>query len=369
MLHTSMKHLPLAVSLFFVLSCLLTAPWVSAAQPYYVYVASESADEVALVAFDGQKARAVETVEVGRFPTEMEGPHGLTVSPDGKYWFVSVAHGQPFGQLYKYRTRTNELVGETQLGMFPASMEIAPASGLLYVVNFNLHGDPKPSTVSVVDPNAMEVVTEIPTGVMPHGSRISPDGTRQYHVSMMTDELVEVNTLTQEVSRRLNVAAGSTAQVPTKASWKVGTPPSAKPTWADPHPQKPLVYVANNGADEVVEVNTKTWTVTRRFKTGAGPYNLEVTNDGQKLVVSYKGSGETGVWELSSGQELARIPNSRLVTHGVATSPDSRYAFISVEGKGGEPGAVDVISLNALKRVATAEVGQQAGGITFWKAE
>jgi hypothetical protein len=34
---------------------------------------------------------------------------------------------------------------------------------------------------------------------------------------------------------------------------------------------------------------------------------------------------------------------------------------------GSEPGTVDVIDLRALQKVATIDVGQQAGGIDFWK--
>ena len=63
------------------------------------------------------------------------------------------------------------------------------------------------------------------------------------------------------------------------------------------------------------------------------------------------------------------IKNSTSVPHGVAISNDSRYAFISVEGKGGEPGIVDVIDLKSLKLVDKVEVGKQAGGIAFWKKE
>lgn len=140
-----------------------------------------------------------------------------------------------------------------------------------------------------------------------------------------------------------------------------------KPTWVYPHPTKPFVYVANNGTNEVVEVNLETWAVTRRFPTSPGPYNLEVTPDGKKIVVTYKSDASTGIWDLQKNKELAKIPNSRKVTHGVVISPDSRYAFVSVEGKGGEPGAVDIFDLEKLKRVATAEVGKQAGGIAFWK--
>ena len=48
-------------------------------------------------------------------------------------------------------------------------------------------------------------------------------------------------------------------------------------------------------------------------------------------------------------------------------STDSRYAFVSVEGIGGEPGSMDVIDLKSNKKVASVDMGKQAGGIAFWK--
>ena len=337
------------------------------AQDYYVYVAAESEDEVALVRFDGEAAAVVETIEVGAWPTEIEGPHGLNVSPDGRHWFLSIAHGMPYGRLLKYETGTNRLLGEVELGLFPATMEVSPATGLVYVVNFNLHGDMVPSTVSVVDPREMVELTRIKTGTMPHGSRLSPDGRWHYSLAMMSGELYEVDALTFEVRRTLGVGAPGGAGHGEHGGMHGGAAPP-KPTWVDPHPHRPLAYVANNGTDEVVEVDLRAWRVTRRFATGAGPYNLEVTPDGRRLVVTYKTAGTTGIWDLETGRELARVPNSRRVPHGVTVSPDGRYAFVSVEGVGGEPGAVDVIDLQRLERVATAEVGKQAGGIAFWKS-
>jgi DNA-binding beta-propeller fold protein YncE len=53
----------------------------------------------------------------------------------------------------------------------------------------------------------------------------------------------------------------------------------------------------------------------------------------------------------------------------VAVSPDSRYAFVSIEGVGTEPGTVDVIDLETGSRVGSVDVGRQAGGIGFWKME
>ena len=75
------------------------------------------------------------------------------------------------------------------------------------------------------------------------------------------------------------------------------------------------------------------------------------------------------MWNLQTGQELARIDNTRKVSHGVVITPDGRYAFVTVEGIGAEPGTVDVIDLVRLEKVAVAEIGKQAGGIYFWKSE
>ena len=67
--------------------------------------------------------------------------------------------------------------------------------------------------------------------------------------------------------------------------------------------------------------------------------------------------------------KLAKFKNTRKVTHGVDISPDSRYAFVSVEGIGKEPGAVEIFDLKKLKAVTIAEIGKQAGGIAFWKMD
>ena len=67
--------------------------------------------------------------------------------------------------------------------------------------------------------------------------------------------------------------------------------------------------------------------------------------------------------------KMARIPTKRRVVHGAVVSPDNRYAFISVEGVGSEPGTVEIIDLEALKTVATVDVAQQAAGIDFLRTE
>src|SRR5262249_44663327 len=144
---------------------------------------------------------------------------------------------------------------------------------------------------------------------------------------------------------------------------------SCSPTWAQPSADGSSVYVACNKSSEVVEVDARSWKITRRIPAGPGVYNLAVTKDGGKLIGTNKRAPSVSVFDLRSGKELARIPTKRKVVHGAVITPDDRYAFISVEGVGSEPGTVEVIDLQALKTVATVDVAQQAAGIDFYKTE
>ena len=143
---------------------------------------------------------------------------------------------------------------------------------------------------------------------------------------------------------------------------------SCSPTWVQPSADGAKIFVACNKSSEIVEIDVASWTMTRRISTGNGVYNLAVTRDGRYLVGTNKRDKSVSVIDIATGQEAARVPTSRRVASGIALSSDDRYAFVTQEGVGSEPGAVDVIDLRALRKVATIDIGQQAGGIDFWKA-
>ena len=332
---------------------------------YYVYVAAESDDTVHLVRFGPGGGEVVKTITVGAFATETEGPHGIRVSPDGKFWYVSIAHGLPYGSVFKYDTSDNISVGDVQVGLFPATMDISPSTGLMFVANFNLHGDMEPSTISVIDTVSMLEIAQIDHGMMPHGSRTSPDGRYHYAVGMMDDSLYEIDVMQLKVGRKLYLTRDDRSS----GGMQHAAHAVAKPTWAQPHPIKPYVYVALQGVDQVVEVSLEDWKITRRFHTQKGPYNLAITPDGKKLIATCKPHDSTAIWDLETGKELASVPASRRITHGVTVSPDNRFAFITIEGIADDPGTVDVIDLDSYKTVASIDIGKQASGIDFWKME
>jgi dipeptidyl aminopeptidase/acylaminoacyl peptidase len=224
-----------------------------------------------------------------------------------------------------------------------------------------------------------------------HGSRIDPSGTKQYSTCMMDDQLVEIDVRKFEVSRRFSVAKGKEGPIAVAADSHAGhaavtnpavdpaevgypdgvrhqmSPATCSPTWAQPSADGRKIFVACNKADEILEVDRDSWAITRRLATGRGVYNLAVTPDGKQLLATLKQGGMIEVFDLASGKSLLRTRTSTTLAHGVTVSPDSRYAFVSSEGVGAEPGKVDVFDLRALARAGSVDVGQQASGIAFWK--
>ncbi|HEX3188015.1 MAG TPA: hypothetical protein VHQ94_24665 [Pyrinomonadaceae bacterium] len=366
-----------ALTVLLVLACCVASSHAQTKpdRDYLVYVLSESADKIALVRFGPDGARIDRQIDTGDMPVDIDGPHGIVISPDRQFYYVSIAHGRPFGSVWKYSTKDDSLVAKTTLGYFPATLDITPDGAFLFVVNFNLHGDMVPSSVSVVSTQTMTEVARLTTCTMPHGSRLNSAGTKQYSACMMDNMLVEIDTRSLKVTRQFAVSKTADASSSMKHGGGHGMEPpkpgdnSCSPTWAEPSIDGASVYVACNNSSEIVEVNTRDWQVVRRIPARAGVYNLDVTHDGLRLIATNKRDQSVSVYELKSGRELVRLPTKRKVLHGVVVSPDDRYAFVTVEGIGTEPGTVEVIDLTALKTVATLDVAPTAAGIDFYKAE
>ena len=352
---------------------------------YLLFVASEGNDRISLVRFGPGGTKVERISKIGRNPTEPVGPHGIAVAPDQRYYYVSTAHGFPNGELWKYSTVGDSLKGTVTLGAFPATLQISPDGLYAYVVNFNLHGEMKPSSVSVVYIDEMVEVARITTCTMPHGSRLTPDGSKHYSACMMDDMLVEIDPKKLAVSRHFMLKKGmehGEAGAPHPHTAAAGgehaghgmepTKPgdvSCSPTWAQPSADGRSVFVACNKANDIVEIDAASWTMKRRIPTGDGVYNLAATHDGKLLVGTNKRGQSVSIIEVATGKELARLTTQRKVASGVVVSADDRYAFVTVEGIGSQPGTVEIIDLAALRTVATVDVGQQAGGIDFWKTE
>src|SRR5205814_2182167 len=135
---------------------------------------------------------------------------------------------------------------------------------------------------------------------------------------------------------------------------------TCSPTWAQPSIDGTKIFVACSKSKEIGEVKAKEWKLVRRIPAGNGVYNLAVSSDGGLLVATNKRDASVSIFDIAAAKELARIPTKRKVVHGVVISPDSRYAFVTVEGVGSEPGTVEIIDLQSHKTAATIDTPPQA---------
>lgn len=339
---------------------------------YSAYVVAESEDLVHRIRVGPNGATVENTVVVEELLMDTDGPHGIALDPSGRYAYVTTGHGVWNGNLWKLEVGPDSIVaGPLALGQFPATVAVDPQGLFGYVANFNLHGDMVPSSISVISLSDFVEVARTETCTMPHGSRVSPDGTRHYSVCMMDDQLVELETRGFTVHRRFHLAPGDAGPLPRNQGAGADShrheahEPECSPTWASPSPDGGRIFVVCNAADLVLEIAVEEWELLRTFETGRGPYNLEVTPDGATLVVTLKQGDGVEILDLESGESRARLPTSIRVPHGVALTPDSRLALVSVEGIGGQPGRVDVFDLITLERIHSVEVGLQAAGIAL----
>ena len=384
------------------LSALLVAPSLllaqapaaqpTAATPYTIYVSSESGDIVTRVEVGPTGWRKVREIPVGLVPTDIDGPHNVTVSPDGRFWYVSIAHGTPFGAIWKYRTGSDSLVGTVRVGMFPTTIGLSPDGDWAFIPNSDFHGDRgRQNSISVVYTPDLVQLTEVPACDMPHGSRVSHSGLFVYIACMMSDELLVMDAGGFEVMRRVALggaadrpratggmdhaqhgaapapAAAARPRMGAGSSTMPGQDPECMTTYVSVSPGDSLLYLACNHSNALQVRNARTLELVRSLETGTGAYNVEPSPDGRWVVVTNKKAQSVSVFDTRTWTEAARISTSKRIPHGVAFSPDGRYAFVSCESVGSDPGAVDAIDLTTLTRVASLDIPLQPTGIAIWR--
>jgi len=340
----------------------LSAVGAQAQTRYRLYVVSESGDIVTQLGWDGTSLTTLKTVAVGLMPSDMDGPHNVTVSPDARYYYVTIAHGQPVGSLWKMAVDGDTLVGRAALELFPTTVAVTPDGELAFVANSDFHGDhPRSNVVSVVYTPRMAPLVTIAACDMPHGVKVNHAGTFVYVTCMNSDEVLEIDRQSLAITRRHKTGAGAGhAGMGTPAA---GPAHDCSPTFVSLSRDDRRLYVACNHGNSLQVLDAATLAPIKTIPTGAGAYNVEPSPDGRWVIVTNKKAQSVSVISADSLVEVARVPTTKKIPHGVAYSPDSRYAFISQESIGMDPGAVDVIDLTTRRVVATVPVRLQPTGI------
>lgn len=344
-----------------------------APSPYLVGVVSESGDMVTwLRPVAGGKLTLDRVVKIDPRPPEMDGPHNITTAPDQKSYYVTVSHGTPFGSLWRLDSRTDTLIGTAPLEHYPTTIGLTPDGDFAFVANSDFYGDrPRVNPVTIVHTPTMTTITNLVTCEMPHGAKVNHAGTIAYISCMHSDEIVEIDVSTLGISRRITLGKGHAMAGMNHAPATAG-PDLTKEcaaTFVSVSADDSRLYVACNYGNELQVWDARSRTLIKAIPTGAGAYNVEPSHDGKLLIVTNKKDQSISVIDAVTLTEIKRITTAKKIVHGVAFSPDGRYAYISQESIGADPGAVDVLDLTTLTISSSYPVAAQPTGITILRSQ
>ena len=341
---------------------------------YRIAVVSESGDVATWLRPTAAGLVVDRVVPLGVMPSDIDGPHNITVAPDGKNYYVTVAHGTPFGSLWKLDVATDSVVGRAQVELFPTTVSLTPDGQYAFVANSDFHGDhPRTNVISVVHTPTMRKITDVPACDMPHGVKANNAGTRVYVSCMHSDEILQLEVATLAIARRAKTGEGHPSVTAGTGASRHGptAPPSqahsgeCSPTYVSVSPDDKRLYVACNASNVVQVWDAQTFQRIKTIPVGKGAYNVEPSSDGRVVVVTNKKDQSISLIDAARLVETARIPTSKKVVHGVAYSPDSKLAYVSCESIGADAGAVDVIDLASRKRIGSIAIAGQPTGITL----
>jgi DNA-binding beta-propeller fold protein YncE len=236
---------------------------------------------------------------------------------------MTTGHGFPDGKYWRYELGPDTLVGKgTLLGNFPASIDISPDGLYAIAANFNLHGDMVPSSHSVIFTPTQTEVTRIITCTMPHGSRIDPSGRFHYSGCMMDDQLVEIDTRSFAVSRRFSVAKGKEGPLTAEDRGQMAMHAPEPGPGRRPAPEVDPADVGYGGTRHPMTPNS------------CSPTWAQPSADGKKVFVACNKSDEIlevdrADWAVSRRLATGRGP------YNLAVTPDGRLLIATLKQGGG----------------------------------
>ena len=308
----------------------------------------------------------------------------LPLSAATKVWVIQT--NSAGDSVHIIDTATNKVVAEIPGIERNHGAQGTPDGNWIYISN---EAD---STVDVVSTKTMKVTKKIPLSGHPNNLGITPDGRKVYvAIAQAPGALDVIDTTSQTKARTISVHGGvhNTYVTPDGKYAVAGTigarnitvvdTKTDMPVWAlyfdlglrpmtfekNPDGSTKRIFAQLSDLNGFAVVDFATRKETARItlpplapgkKPGVGgnaSHGIEVTPDGRHLVVASTTNSSVYVYSLPDlkllgGTELGLGPN------WVTTTPDSKFAYVSVDGEN----FVSVVDINTVKEVARVKVGQ-----------
>lgn len=371
--------------------------WPAPVVPAFVHqarfaVTDNLSDQLSYV--DPTTPRLLGNVPVGDNPVELEGPHHLAASADGRFIYYNLSNyvpgtgsgphgshgnGSVPGSLVKLDAATQQKVAEVLVDRSPGDVVLSTDGKTAYVSHYDLlrlqaalvsgMGLPESaySAVAVVDTDTMTRLSLTPVCPTAHGEGLSADGRTLYVTCANSDQLAVVDVTDRaHPSVTARVAVG-----PTPGTLDI---PSYSPYALTVSPSDGTVWVSNNKSGDVrvfdpgtmQMVGSKTVALNGVAMFGA------FLPDGRTVYVPHQGSNDQ-LHAIDTQSLVARalpLPTSAcLNAHAFVLGPDRVHGLVVCEGDHRtRPGSIVWINVLAFSVDGFVNVGMFSDGAAYLPA-
>lgn len=272
----------------------------------------------AVAVLDTSSNKVTKTIAI---PT---GPHGLVVTPDGRWVYASSDGASTVSVI---DTRTDQVSASIDVGQTPHGLAITPDGSRVLVAGFGT------DQVEAIDTSTNQVVWQVSVP-QPHNIAITPDGTTAYAGSQLKGS---------EALAVIDLGSGT----------EVGSIPldhtpralNVSPDGAD------LAYTVA-GVDALQVADLTAQQLETQIPTGASPHHPLFTPDGKLGLVVSQGPGTLDLFDPTTYMSTGSIKVGTM-PHWIGVTSDSRWAYVTNESSND----VSVVDLAEHKVSATVPVG------------
>jgi len=370
--------------------------WPAPTVPAYVHqerfaITDNLSDELSYV--DPVHDMLLGDTPVGDVPVELEGPHHLAASPDGKYIYYNLSNyvpgtgsgphgshgtGMVPGSLVKLDAATNEKVAEVLVDRSPGDIILTRDGKYGFVSHYDLlrlqaalvAGTGLPDTaysdVAIVDLTTMTRVSMIPVCPTAHGEGLSADDNTLYVTCANSDQVAVLDVTDRAhptVTARVNVGpTPGTLDQPSYSPYALAVSPSDGTVWVSD----------NRSADvRVFDPSTMQMDGSKTVNVNGVAMFASFTPDGKTIYVPHQGDDQmTAIDTQTLATKTLPLPSEAcLNAHAFVLGPDGVNGVVVCEGDHVKrPGSVVFVNVAAFAITGYVNVGMFSDGAAWLPA-
>ncbi len=305
-----------------------------------VYQTNSAGDEVTII--DPATNKVVQTVK------DIEVPHGVTFSPDGRRAYITCEAEKT---VWAVDTKTAKLIAKAPLSGHPNNLSISKDGARLFVAIAVA-----PGSVDVINTAGMKLEKTIPIRGAVHNTYVTPDGKFALAGSVAGKTLTAIDTQTLEKTWEME--------------FDLGVRPMAFEKAADGSTNR--LFVQLSGYNGFAVVDFKTHKEVKRIalptdpsgghaEGGAPSHGIGVAPDGLTLWVNSSPANAVFIYSLPDLKVKGYVKTGQ-VPDWITFTPDSRMVYIANSG-GNTVTAIDMLSREEVSRIPVGQVPKRNGTV------